>query len=307
MSKLRAAVVGAGGIGSRLDAPGATLPLTHAGGFQEAGFELVALVDIAADLQTEAARWGCKGYADFGAMMAAEKPDVISLCVSTAARQDLLRAALAHKPKAIIAEKPLTQSSAQSQEIGAACKAAGVPLIVNYSRRFVPAFQTLAGMAAMTATIRYAKGVRHNGTHAIDLCRMLFGECLDATALARKNDFWPDDPSVSAFLKFERCPEVFLQTLDEGRFTLFEVDIVTPNSRIVVDQDGTRLRRWTVQDKTGIPPGLRLIEGAEQDSGTSHAMLNLMQHVKDVIAGTTPLCTAVDAVAAQAIAERLSA
>jgi predicted dehydrogenase len=307
MTRLRAAVVGAGTIGSRLDAPDAALPLTHAGGYRAAGLDLVALVDIAADSQAEATRWNCKGYSDFATMMAAQKPDVISLCVPAGARLELLRAALAFDPKAVIAEKPLTASSSEAEAISAAYKAAGVPLIINYSRRFVPAFQALAGMTAMTATIRYAKGVRHNGTHAIDLCRMLFGECLEAIPLARKNDFWPEDPSVSAFLCFERCPEVFLQALDERSFTLFEVDIVTSDSRIVVDQDGRRLRRWRVRDNVGIPPGLRLVEGAAEDTGASRAMLNLMQHAKDVIAGTAPLCNAADAVASQAIAERLSA
>lgn len=306
MTRLRAAVVGAGAIGSRLDQPGCVLPLTHAGGYRAEGFDLSALVDTAPDLSQEAARWNCAGYADFGVMLAAQKPDVISLCVTTAARHDLLRAALAYKPKAVIAEKPLTETAAQSAAIGAAFHAAGIPLIVNYTRRFVPAFQALRGMTAMTATIRYAKGVRHNGTHALDLCRMLFGECRDATALARKNDFWPDDPTVSAFLRFDRCPEVFLQALDERCFTLFETDIVTDSERIVLDQDGTRLRRWTLQEKAGIPPGKRLVEAGAEETGTPGAMLNLMRHVKDVIAGAAPLCTAGDAAAAQAIAERLS-
>lgn len=307
MNPLRAAVVGAGGIGSRLDVPGSDLPLTHAGGYRAAGFDLVALVDVGPDLAAEAARWNCTGYADFGAMLAAQKPDVISLCVSTSARHDLLRTALRYKPKAVIAEKPLTETAAQSAAVGAAFAAAGVPLIVNYTRRFVPAFQALAGMAAMTATIRYAKGIRHNGTHALDLCRMLFGEYQSAAALARKMDFWPDDPTISAFLSFDRCPEVFLQGLDERCFTLFETDIVTPTQRIVIDQDGRRLRRWQVQDQVGIPRGLRLVESGTEETGTAHAMLNLMQHVKDVIGGGAPLCTAGDAAAAQAIAESLSA
>jgi predicted dehydrogenase len=306
MSPLRAAVVGAGSIGAKLDSPDATEPLTHAGGFRAAGFDIVALVDVA-DVQAEAARWDIKVYADFAAMMAAEKPDVVSLCVPTDARLELLRAALTFRPKAVIAEKPLTKSSADSQAIADAYAAAGVPLIVNYSRRFVPAYQAIAGMTAMTATIRYAKGVRHNGTHAIDLCRMLFGECQEVLSLARKTDFWLEDPTVSAFLRFERCPEVFLQALDERCFTLFEVDIVTPTQRIIVDQDGRRLRRWHVADNTGIPPGLRLVEDAAQDSGADRAMLNLMAHVKDVIAGAPVLCDAADAVAAQEIAEKLSA
>ena len=106
-----------------------------------------------------------------------------------------------HRPQGVLTPGGQLQ---RSRAIAQAYAAAGVPLIVNYTRRFVPAYQAVAGMTAMTATIRYAKGMRHNGTHAIDLCRMLFGECLEALPLARKTDFWPDDPTVSAFLRFAR-------------------------------------------------------------------------------------------------------
>jgi predicted dehydrogenase len=281
-------------------------PLTHAGGYRAAGVELVALVDVGDGLEAEAARWDCKPYRDFDAMMRAERPDILSLCTTAAARPELLQAALAYRPRAVIAEKPLTPDSAQAQAVKAAYNAANVPLIVNYTRRFTPAWQALAGTSAMTMTIRYAKGVRHNGSHAIDLCRMLFGECLEARALSRKTDFWDDDPTISAFLRFERCPEVFLQALDERCFTLFEADIVTAESRIVVDQDGRRLRRWHVEEDVGFPPGRRLVEGAAEETGAQCAMINLIRHACTVADGEKPLCGVDDAIAAQKVAEALS-
>lgn len=306
-TSLRAAVVGAGLIGAQLDEPGTHEPLTHAGGYRAAGFELVGIADSAQDARDRAKRWDCVVYADLDEVMRLGRPDVVSLAVPTDQRAALLQRALAYQPRAVIAEKPLASASAEGERIVRSYRDAGIPLIVNYTRRFVPAWQRLRGREAMTATIRYAKGIRHNGTHAIDLCRMLFGECTGGEALARKHDHWPDDPTVSAFLQFERCPEVFLQALDERCFTLFEADIVYRTSRVIVDSDGRRLRLFELRDGVGIPAGRRLVETVTQDTGAALAMINLMRHVRELIDGAEPLCTGEDAVTAQKIAERLSA
>lgn len=303
---IRAAVIGAGAIGAGLDQPGTAAPLTHAGGYRASGFELVLLIDPDEGARRAAKRWGCAVAADIGAIEKGKCPDVISVATPTSVRAASLRQILELQPRAVVAEKPLAETASEAESITHAYRAAGVPLLVNYSRRFTSVWEGLRGSSAMSATIRYAKGVRHNGTHAIDLCRMIFGECLEARPLARKNDHWSDDPTVSAFLSFERCPEVFLQALDERAFTLFEVDIVAPAWRLIVDSDGRRARRFELRDATGLPPGKRLTEVATEDTGAASAMLNLMQNVRDVLGGAAPLCCGEDAVAAQRVAERLS-
>ena len=303
---ITAAIVGAGAIGARLDAPGASPPLTHAGGYRSAGFALAAFVDVDPAAATLARQWGCAYYADFDAMMRACAPQIISLAVPAAARAEILRRALHFRPRAVIAEKPLTSSLGESEAIVALYRQAGIPLLVNYSRRFIPAWRALQGAAALSATILYAKGLRQNGTHALDLCRMLFGECLEARPLAAKSDYWSDDPTVSAFLRFERCNEVFLHGLNEQNFTLFEVDIIAPSWRVAVDRDGRRLRRYALQENAGIPPGRRLVEGKEEDTGAAMAMTNLMHHLRDVLGGAEPWCRGDDAIAAERIADLLS-
>lgn len=301
-----AAVIGAGAIGATLDQPGTGAPLTHAGGYRASGFDLVLLIDPNADARRAAKQWTCAVAADVAAIEKGKCPDVISVATPTSVRAPVLRQVLELGPRAVVAEKPLAATASEAEAVAKAYRAAGVPLLVNYSRRFTPVWQNLRGSDAMSATIRYGKGIRHNGTHAIDLCRMIFGECLDARSLARKNDHWSDDPTVSAFLSFERCPEVFLQGLDERAFTLFEVDIVAPGWRLIVDSDGRRARRFELRDNVGIPPGKRLIEIGTEDTGAASAMLNLMQNVRDTLGGRAPLCCGEDAVAAQLVAERLS-
>jgi predicted dehydrogenase len=299
-------VIGAGSIGARLDEPGAAAPLTHAGGYCASGFDLVMLIDPDANARDAAGRWGCAVVASVDDIIRGKCPDVVSVASPTAVHASLLHRVLELGPRAVVAEKPLAETAAEGEAIVKAYRAAGIPLLVNYSRRFTPIWQSLRGSSAMSATIRYGKGVRHNGTHAIDLCRMIFGECLDARPLARKNDYWSNDPTVSAFLNFERCPEVFLQALDERAFTLFEIDIVAPGWRLVVDCDGRRARRFELRYEAGIPPGKRLVEIGTEDTGAASAMLNLMRNLRAVLGGAEPLCRGEDAVAAQLVAERLS-
>jgi len=306
MIPFSAAVIGAGAIGATLDQPGAALPLTHAGGYRACGFDLVLLIDPNPDARRTATQWGCAVAADVEAIEKGKCPEVISVATPTLVRASVLRQVLELGPRAVVAEKPLAATASEAEAITKAYRAAGVPLLVNYSRRFTRIWQSLRGGDAMSATIRYGKGVRHNGTHAIDLCRMIFGECLDAQPLARKSDHWSDDPTVSAFLSFERCSEVFLQGLDERAFTLFEVDIVAPGWRLIVDSDGRRARRFELRDDVGIPPGKRLIEIGTEDTGAASAMLNLMHNVRDILGGGAPQCCGEDAVAAQLVAERLS-
>lgn len=305
---LRAAVVGAGAIGSVLDAGPSKTPLTHAGGYVAAGHQLCALVDVSDTLEAQAAKWDSTGWRDFDAMMHHVQPQLLSFAVPASVRPALMLQALKYDcVKAVVAEKPLADSLEEAAVVVAAYRDRGVPLVVNYSRRFVPAWQALAGGSAMSATIKYAKGICHNGTHAIDLSRMLFGECLEAQALCGKYDYWDEDPTVTAFLRFERCPEVLLQGLDERCFTLFEADIVGADYRVIVDQDGRRLRRSSLCVSAGIPPGRRLVQSLEQDTGASRAMLSLMQHVGELAqGGVHPLCSGEDAIASLVVAQRLS-
>jgi len=304
---MRAAVVGAGAIGAALDVPGQPYPLTHAGGYQATGCNLVALVDTSDSVVQEAARWGAQPYRDFTRMLAECQPELISFAVPEAVRSDLmLQALICDSLRVVIAEKPLAPTPQGAQALVDAYRQRRVPLIVNYSRRFVPVWQELAGRPAMSATIKYAKGVAHNGSHAIDLCRMLFGDCLATRVLSKKHDFWSGDPTVTAHLTFSGCPDVILLGMDERCFTLFEVDIVGSDWRVVVDQDGRRARWFELQDRVGIPPGKRLVPVAERDSGGGEAMLRLIRHALAVATGAAVACTGEDALAALEIARQLS-
>jgi predicted dehydrogenase len=277
-----------------------------------AGFTIVGVHDSVASALALPASWGCPVYLDLDEMLST-RPEIVVLCVPSEFQPSIFARALAAHPKVVVCEKPLAPTLAEAQAMADAARTAGIPVIVNYTRRFTSLYRalrarSLAGEPAMTATIRYAKGLRHNGTHALDLLRFLFGEATLLTPLAARIDCWPEDPSISCFLSFERCPEVFLTALDERRFTHFEFDLFTSSERFVVDEDHRRLRHWQVTDGVGIPPGLRLIEQAAGSSGYDDAMLALARHAALVARGAeAPLCTLEDGIAALRLADAIRA
>jgi len=274
---------------------------------------LTGLVDSDSETcQQAAGKWGCAGFRNLDELVEIIQPDVISICTPTALHAEHILLAAACHPKLIIAEKPLTGNPALSREIIETTRAAGVELLVNYTRRYVPFFRNLReriqrGEERVTAaTIRYAKGAIHNGTHAVDLARFLFGEVLSAQAFAARDDFWPDDPTVTGMLQLEHCAAMVLQGLDERVLTCFEVDIQTDRARYVVDQDGLRLRKSVVEANPRYPGLMTLSDMRMETTGHEQAILFMLDHVCRILEnGDSPLCSGEDALAAEEIALKL--
>jgi len=124
--KLRVAVIGAGFIGR-----------DHLAAYrQQRDVEVVGVADANPETaSTAAAEAGARPYIDHRAMLAAEHPDAVSVCVPTALHlpvtQDVA-AAGAH----VLLEKPMAASVPDCDAIAAACARAGVTLMVGFTHRF---------------------------------------------------------------------------------------------------------------------------------------------------------------------------
>lgn len=308
---LRAVVIGAGQIGCAMDQPGQRQPMTHAGGYQAvAGYELAGIADHAAEARERAAAWGCPVFSDVDELLEAVSPQVVSVCTDATTMPATLQQVLSRPLKAVIAEKPVASSAQEAQGLADLAAERSIPLLVNFTRRFMPAYrqvrEAIAEEPPLSITIRYAKGITHNGSHALDLVRFLVGEITSVVPLASRADHTPDDPSISAFLSARLCPQVFLVGLDQRQFTQFEVDVTAPSWRMVIDDDGRRLRRSVRRDQSGVPPGPRLVEQPAEPAGKNLAMTTLLGHVLDVVhQNAAPLCTAQDAAQALTLAASL--
>jgi predicted dehydrogenase len=175
---MRIAVIGAGAIG-----------VTHAEAISGTeGFELAGIADPFDAGSELAARFGATHYRDHAGLVAAEQPDGAIVAAPNALHlpiaQDLLAAGIP-----LIVEKPLTNTLAEAEELLAAERRAGVPVLVGHHRRhdtrveramkpdayFAPAWRRTPGTGG-TFLI--------NLIHEIDLLRYLCGEIVSLSAYA---------------------------------------------------------------------------------------------------------------------------
>lgn len=167
-------------------------PVNHAAAYQQTpGYELVAASNRGEEkLRTFGERWGVSAlYTDFCQLLRDEKPDVISVCTQSAEKAEVVIAAAEAGVKAIIVEKAMATSLAETDAMIAACDQHGVFLAVNHPYRFSPMNRRAkevieSGEIGKVGSIAaYAGGgMLHVGTHTFDLMRFWGGDVVEVDA-----------------------------------------------------------------------------------------------------------------------------
>lgn len=127
-TRIKAAIIGCGGRGTE-----------HACGYtQSAQTDIVAVCDplqSALDSITGSYKIG-ETFPDHKSMLAAHKPDILSVCTWTGLHPEHVIDAIASGVKAIHSEKPIAPTWGEAKKMVAAADAAGVQLTFCHQRRF---------------------------------------------------------------------------------------------------------------------------------------------------------------------------
>jgi predicted dehydrogenase len=130
MAKYRAAVIACG-----------TIARVHARGWQgvrDQPVALSALADTHADARREFGEFfgipEDKRYADFREMLDAESPDFVDVCSWHQQHAEMVIAAAARRPRAILCQKPMAVDLGEADAMLTACERNGVKLVVAYQR-----------------------------------------------------------------------------------------------------------------------------------------------------------------------------
>lgn len=127
--------------------------------------------------------WGVAGaVADVSALgPLAEQIEVVVIATPPESRMNVIEAL--PNLRAVLAEKPLGIDLASAQAFLDACQRRGIVVQVNLWRRADARFRALAGgeLAELVGKVQivvgvYGNGLKNNGTHMVDMARMLFGE-----------------------------------------------------------------------------------------------------------------------------------
>lgn len=315
---LRAALLGCGWIGSEFRTDTAAGIYNHAAAYHACPeTQLVAICDRdAVKLQQAGERWQVDArFSDAAELLAKTQPEIVSVCTPDATHYALIKAALeTPSVRAILAEKPLAMELTEAQELVDLAKRRGIPLAVNYSRRYSEGHADLRdrirdGEFGRIVTVGgfYTKGTLHNGTHWFDLARLLVDEITEVTGF---NFLHEDgaDPTFDAVLRFANGASGHLQAFDAKAGTLFEMDIVGTLGRVRMMEPSGRFAISRVTESETFPGyrvfGTEEILPARNSDTVLHAVEDLVRCVKE---GGTPRCSGEDGVAAVRVGHAIRA
>ncbi len=316
---LRTAVIGCGAIGAGAgSAPPALGVSTHADAYAtHRGTRLVAVCDAdRARAQACALRLGVRAvHTDAAALLADVSPDLVSICTPDATHAELVELVLrAPSTRGVLAEKPLALDTGDARSLAALARERGVVLAVNYSRRFSPAYASLREVIAdggigelQHVHGAYVKGLKHNGTHWLDLLRLLVGPPVAVRGWDRLGE-GGEDPTLDAELTLPGGAGARLAALDTTCFTIFEMDLLGTHGRIRMVESGHQIETWEVDDDPR-HAGYRVLHPQAPTTDALrdvalHAVADLARSVRD---GGEPACTGEDGAAALALAEAIRA
>jgi predicted dehydrogenase len=286
-------VVGAGRIGSRYDL-GEERPfaLTHAGAFAaHPATSLAGGVDPDPDArETFERRWSAPCFEDLEAALAATAPAIVSVATPAESHGAIIERVLSTPVRAIWCEKPLAPDAASGAEIADRCGRAGVPLQLNFLRRFdslhARARDLIAegGTDALHMDVRYSGSLSNYGSHGIDLVRWFGGEVEWTHAV-------PVDGLEPAIFCGGNGFTATLCQVKNDEADVFDTDVFTQTTRITITFVGEQLARAAAEPAPLFPDHRFLGYGAlaEGPRGMMDAMVNGVESIVSHLAGDGPL------------------
>jgi len=291
--------------------------LTHAAAYDADGrFQISACVDPDPERRQKFAETWRAGaaYPDLDAALSSgDSFDVVSICAPSQLHGPLLAQLLDTDVGVVLCEKPLTTDLAEAERLVAAFDAADKPLAVGYTRRWHRGVQAVAEELRSgkwgrirSAHARYARGIRNSGGHIIDLLHMLVGPMSVRYAGNARHDYLADDPTLDAVLVAGDDISVHLMGGDGNDYGLLEVQLMTENGAITLEDWVTRVRRRETVPYRYAPHMQTLDAGTWEDVGAGGSFEAMIDNIyRTVTEGVRPASDGRSALAAQRIVEEL--
>jgi predicted dehydrogenase len=257
-----------------------------------------------------AAKWGVQSHRSLETLI--QRSDMIVVAVPDDTHEKYLRIVVEYSPRLVICEKPLTQDIESALSVVQLFSERRIPLLVNFQRRFDPTVIELKRRIfnkelgrIIGGTVWYSKGTKHNGSHAVDLLRFLFGEPSQLSTYAHTIDFTENDPTVSGRIDFSLF-SINLIAVDERLFSIFEIDLVFEKARYRFTHSGLEFEIHEPQKDPVFDGYSELALVHTGMTGLSSSLKSLMNVSADYLdGGNLPTNTADDALKTQEICNKL--
>lgn len=244
-------IMGAGRIAQGLDQPGDPFVLTLAHAVSASDdFSLGGFFDIdSRRVKAAEQKWGCQASPQNRAEWLNQQWDVV--CIATPDNQHAadLRDVLRKKPKAVMVEKPVATDSTVADDLLHEAYRLGIPVFVNYPRRWhsgilkvAEIIRTDAFGRPVTATFVYSSGLSHNGVHMLDFFHGQWGGEWNVKFVSRQDNV--------TCLSFEHGNDtveaVFIEAPLKGCY-VWEMQIYCTGGKVELSNSPEVLTVWVPQ------------------------------------------------------------
>ena len=245
----KTAIVGCGNIAGSYGKSDDGKPLSHAGCFDmNSRTELKALVDKDPQkLKRFALNWKVKNsYLDLEEMLDEVNPDIVSVCTPPDTHLSIIKKLLEKGTRAIICEKPLSDSVEDARSIARLAKNKTV-MAVNYFRRWNSSLLDLKneidkGLIGKVSniTVHYSKGLLSNGSHLVNLLEWFFGSPTEFNIEKAYSEI-ENDRGINFSMGFPgNIDSVFIH-LPKVHYVFIEVNIFGSEGRAEITQRGQEI------------------------------------------------------------------
>lgn len=250
-------IIGAGNIASNFDSFDSNLFLTHAHAFcKHPGFNLLGFLDNdISKARMAAEKWSTKYFQTFEEVVNNFKIDVVSITVPDEKHFEILLMVSKLKNIFVLTEKPLTNTLSEAQEIVSLYSKLKIHSTINFKRAFLPEIIKIKNRINENefgcfkfAIGYYNKGLKHNGSHLINLFSELtsINNLSLISNLGHVDDFTKEDLSYSCVLKTDSGSQFIIKSFNASDYPIFELDLHFEYGRIRFYDSGSLVEIYKI-------------------------------------------------------------
>lgn len=217
-------------------------------------------------------------------MMAALKPDIVSICVWHLLHAPMTVAAAEGGARAVICEKPMAIGMGEADRMVSACEASGSKLVISHQRRFTPGWEKARHLLndgvigdPQWVNCTVAEGLTNWGTHAIDGARFVMDDpkaLWVMGAVERQTDRYERNTAIEdacmGLIQFERNIQLFVQS-DLKREGASAGSFLIRGTEGMLDIAETRVRMMNADSNGWTEVQLNMTEGDKAIGGNTNA------------------------------------
>ena len=225
-----------------------------------------------------------QGFASVEEMMAAVKPDIVSVCVWHLLHAPMTVAAAKGGARGILCEKPMAIGMGEADRMVETCEATGTKLVISHQRRFTPGWEKARHLlregaigAPLWVNCTVAEGLSNWGTHAIDGARFVMDDpkaLWVMGAVERQTDRYERDTAIEdacmGLVQFERNIQLFVQSdlMKEGASAGW---FLIRGTNGLLDVSETQVKMMSCESSGWVDVPLDMADGDKAIGGNTNA------------------------------------